>query len=209
MPKGIMRSVGVKASNELGDVKLIQIYLNLNRQKNQKRLAEDGLIGKKTIDAIKHFQVNSVGMKNADGRVDPNGKTFSYLTMYIEASEQDAAEANARLNKQSRVMSPVSETKILSQAGLSHLSVSYKNIPAERQLVAKYSKNIIRVALKQAGMKHAVITSTLRFPEQQAEIMLRNAKIDLAKQFRLYGSAGDKVLKVFQDNKSKSDTEII
>ena len=58
-------------------------------------------------------------------------------------------------------------------------------------------------------MDRAVITSTYRTPEEQAKIMLKNAKIDLAAQYRLYGRKGDSVLKIYADNKEKSDTEII
>jgi len=58
-------------------------------------------------------------------------------------------------------------------------------------------------------MKAAVITSTLRTPEEQAAIMLKNAKIDLKKQYRLYGRSGDTVLKIYDENKGKADDEIL
>ncbi len=58
-------------------------------------------------------------------------------------------------------------------------------------------------------MKTAVITSTLRTPEEQASIMLKNAKIDLGKQYRLYGRNGDVILKVYDENKNKSDIETL
>jgi hypothetical protein len=38
---------------------------------------------------------------------------------------------------------------------------------------------------------------------------LRNSKNNLASQYRLYGKKGDKVLKVYDMNKSKKDAEII
>lgn len=209
MPNGIMRSVGANASNQRADVKLIQIYLNANIREPSKKLAEDGLIGKNTISAIKTFQQQSVGMGSPDGRVDPNGKTFRYLTMYIDAKEQNAAEASVRLQPKRQPVASVTTQTIRSKAGLSQLVVTYKDIPKERQLVSEYSKNVIRLALKEAGMEHAVITSTLRFPSHQASIMLKNAKISLQRQMDLYGSAGDEVLEVYRKNKTKSDNEII
>lgn len=58
---------------------------------------------------------------------------------------------------------------------------------------------MVKIALKECGMNHAVITSTLRTPEDQEEIMYKNAKIDLNKQKILYGRNGDDVLAVYED----------
>lgn len=58
-------------------------------------------------------------------------------------------------------------------------------------------------------MTHAVITSTLRTPQDQAETMYKNAKIDLGQQEALYGRNGDLVLDIFKDNRKKSKDEII
>ena len=61
------------------------------------------------------------------------------------------------------------------------------------------------MALKESGLKTAVITSTIRTPEEQAAIMLENAKKNLDKQYDLYGDSGDLVLDVYKENKSKAD----
>lgn len=91
-----MRSVGKGAVNQHRDVKLIQIYLNLFITLDTKRvkLTVDGKIGRNTISAIEHFQKNSAGMNFPDGRVDPNGKTFRYLTLYLDEAEQNKIEAS-------------------------------------------------------------------------------------------------------------------
>ena len=57
-------------------------------------------------------------------------------------------------------------------------------------------------------MTHAVITSTLRTPEDQAEIMYKNASINFAAQFNLYGEKGKAVLNVYKENKNKSKDEV-
>ncbi|MEF1169938.1 hypothetical protein [Vibrio campbellii] len=89
-------------------------------------------------------------------------------------------------------------------------SVSYKSsLPSDKRLASSYSINVIRLALAQAGIKCAVITSTLRFPEEQASIMYRNARIDLKKQKQLYGKNGDAVLDVYSSNSKKDKHEVI
>ncbi|WP_018016445.1 peptidoglycan-binding domain-containing protein [Teredinibacter turnerae] len=209
MPKGIMRSVGKGAVNQHRDVKLIQIYLNLFITLDTKRvkLTVDGKIGRNTISAIEHFQKNSAGMNFPDGRVDPNGKTFRYLTLYLDEAEQNKIEAS--LNEPSSPPKAIASKDGRILAGLSNLVVTYNGVVASRQIVSDYSINVIRLALKESGMNKAVITSTLRTPEDQATIMLRNAKINLGRQYSLYGARGDAVLKIYENNKSKKDSEIV
>lgn len=211
MPKGIIRSVGKSGSNEFRDVKLVQIYLNsfIKMVPTKKILVEDGLIGNSTINAIKDFQKKSVGMNNPDGRVDPDGKTFRYLTLYFNAPEQDKIEQSIQKGNTTTQFPQISPQKIQSKAGLNNLSVIYNGVLESRKIVSSYSMDVIKLALKESGMECAAITSTLRTPEEQAKIMLKNAKKDLPSQYRLYGSRGDAVLKVYAENKSKADNEII
>jgi len=79
--KGIQDSVGDTGKNNRKDVELIQDLLNQNIKQlpGEKRLLVDGLIGKKTIHHITQYQKIVMKMKNPDGRVDPNGKTFNSL----------------------------------------------------------------------------------------------------------------------------------
>ncbi|WP_299597999.1 peptidoglycan-binding domain-containing protein [uncultured Microbulbifer sp.] len=211
MPKGLLRPVGVSGTNDVRDVRLVQMYLNsfAGSFAPLALLDEDGLIGTKTIAAIKHFQRNAVGMRYPDGRVDPEGKTFRYLTMYFSEVEQNAVEQVLVGASPKNQPEPVSNETVNAKAGLNNLIVSYGDIASERRIVDPYSIEVIKLALKESGMNRAVITSTFRTPDQQARIMLKNGKKDLKAQFRLYGANGDKVLRVYADNKSKSDDEIV
>ncbi len=211
MESGIYKSVGHKGANEKRDVKLIQSYLNafsINK-KLTFSLKVDGIIGKKTVTAIKTFQKDATGMKYPDGRVDPGGRTYRYLTMYIPKSEQARAEKNINKTSVTKPVVAVTPAVIRDNAGLSNYTVSYKSsVKESRKIVSTYAIDIIKLALKESGATKAVITSTLRTPEEQAAIMLKNAKINLKKQYRLYGRNGDKVLKIYENNKSKADDKI-
>lgn len=147
-------------------------------------------------------------MKNPDGKVDPSGKTFRYLTMYFDSAEQDKIEQGLQQTKIKGAKSVLTAKRIYSKAGLSSIAVTYSGVSESSKIVSDYSINVIKLALKEAGMNKAVITSTIRTAEEQAKIMLKNAKKDLAAQYRLYGAKGDSVLKQYADNKAKSDVEI-
>ncbi|MGY5537431.1 PAAR domain-containing protein [Vibrio brasiliensis] len=87
------------------------------------------------------------------------------------------------------------------QRSIDSVVVTYKeDLPADKRVVSQKAIEIIRLAFSRAGAKHAVITSTLRTPDEQARVMYRNAKQDLDSQFKLYGRAGDKVLTVYKEN---------
>lgn len=196
----IFKTVGKNGANEYADVKVVQACLNANVKLNKgglKSVKEDGLCGAKTIEAIGIFQKHFVSMQNPDYRVDPNGKTIRYLTMYINKNATNSSKTGA-------IAAP------LVVQGLDSFNVSYaSDIKENRRLVSAYSISIIKMALKESGMSHAVITSTLRTPEDQAAIMLKNAKVNLASQKKMYAAAGKKVLEVYEKNKTKTDSEII
>lgn len=87
----IQASVGLKGTNRSHDVEQVQILLNQNRHRfEQPEIAEDSIIGPKTIGAIKKFQSSVVGMSYPDGRVDPNGKTLEHLNAGAVAGDQPA-----------------------------------------------------------------------------------------------------------------------
>ena len=103
----------------------------------------------------------------------------------------------------------IDKKTILEHAGLKGLSVIYSSdLKKDKQIISNYSAEIIKIALKETGIKTAVITSTIRTPEEQASIMLENAKKNLKKQYQLYGTDGDSILKIYEKNKSKPDAEI-
>ncbi|HWV14355.1 MAG TPA: peptidoglycan-binding protein, partial [Cellvibrio sp.] len=202
MTHGITKSVGNNGANERNDVTFIQSCLNGHAKFYKSSIVPlkvDGLCQSKTIEAIKIFQKDYVAMRNPDGRVDPNGKTLRYLTMYL------AKEPNTTRIKS---FTPVAE-KAAAVAGVSNITVSYhSSIASDRRLVSDYAMEVIKIALKECNMSHAVITSTLRTPKDQARIMLENAKKGLAAQYKMYSSWGDKVLNLYESNKSKSDDDL-
>lgn len=208
----IRHAVGAGGVNRRPDVMLIQILLNLAYPTGSAEplLKVDGMAGPRTAKAIRQFQGDAIAMMHPDGRVDPGGKTFQYLTMYLSTQHEKAiAQAMAGDFSVLKRLTRVKKDPVTS-AGLANYSVNYSSrLSASKHVVSEYAKQIVRVALKQAGMSHAVITSTIRTPEEQARIMLRNAKIDLAAQYRLYGRNGDAVLDVFKENKTKTDAEIV
>ncbi len=77
----ISDSVGLNGANQPQDVRTVQELLNQNRHRvpDGREIPEDGIVGPKTIFAIKRFQTSVLGMRNPDGRVDPSGKTLHAL----------------------------------------------------------------------------------------------------------------------------------
>lgn len=219
MHLAIERSVGNKGLNKRADVELIQTLLNcyIKQFTPSLLLVADGKCGKKTIDAITIYQGSVLKLKRPDGRVDPNGKTFNTLTMAYKAEDQKKiAEHQNKLMSWDKLFTYLSP-KIKAQGALIYrmdnyidFKVTYKaNIKKSDQLVSEYSKKVIKMALKDAGMPSAVITSTLRSPKEQASIMYKNAKIDYQDQIDMYGRTGDKVLKVYKDNSAKDKDDVI
>lgn len=80
MPKTIESSVGHNGQNVKSSVMTVQYLLNCVPAAQggpEPELAVDGIVGPRTIAAIKRFQARKVGF--ADGRVDPGGKTLAAL----------------------------------------------------------------------------------------------------------------------------------
>lgn len=198
----ISASVGLKGINKENDVKLIQVLLNSFLGK--KKLDDDGIAGKNTIREIVAFQREIMPGWKPDGRVDPKGRTFATLRAHFSVAEQN------RLSRSIQARRDYCMLKAEKLINLSNFTVSYKHtIPSTKRIVNVNSIKIIQLALARAGLDKAVITSTIRTPNQQAEIMYRNAKKNFADQKTLYGSNGDKVLDVFKANSSKSKDEVV
>jgi peptidoglycan hydrolase-like protein with peptidoglycan-binding domain len=80
MPKNIKSSVGFGGTNDPSSVMTVQYLLNCVPAAHggaSPELVVDGIIGPKTIGAIRGFQNTWFG--HADGRVDPGGKTLHTL----------------------------------------------------------------------------------------------------------------------------------
>ena len=78
----IAASVGEKGRNLPGDTVTVQRLLNSvasSKGGASVPLALDGLVGPRTIGAIRTFQLKQFGPALSDGRVDPNGRTLSKL----------------------------------------------------------------------------------------------------------------------------------
>ena len=203
-------SVGTNATNQSRDVKIVQILINLFAAWKTPiaKLKTDGRYGKNTRTAIQAFQKQAVNMTYPDARVDVDGKTFRYLSMYLSDVQQ--AKVNEAVLSNKPVQPVVDKLTIGKFSGLNHLSVTYKNnLPTTDRIVSQYSIDVIKMALKESGMSHAVITSTIREPNEQAAIMYKNAAINFKEQKRLYGQNGDTVLDVYKTNKDKPKEEVI
>lgn len=208
----ISKSVGLNSANQTRDVLIVQALLNTyGAWKNPvKLLKTDGRYGKNTSTAIYEFQKQAVGLKNPDSRVDPNGKTLRYLTMYLTEHDQITIAGLINSGKASVIKPKVTNTVISQNAGLHKQTVTYKDtLPKSEQIVSNYSMQVIKMALKESGMSHAVITSTIRTPLDQATILYRNAKKDYQTQFNMYRPPGQEVLKVYKANINKSKDDII
>lgn len=101
MAKKISGSVGKGGKNKPEDTKIVQELLNGFAKKGGfKRLDVDGLIGPKTIAAIKAFQQNVVEMKRGDGRVDPGGQTLGALAKGPKKLEAEAKKEEKQQKKE-------------------------------------------------------------------------------------------------------------
>ncbi len=95
MAKEINYSVGFGGKNVTANVMVVQYLLNCvpaGRGGPTAELAVDGIIGPKTLTAIRRFQSASFG--KADGRVDPNGRTLQALQGYDPRPDQSLQDAN-------------------------------------------------------------------------------------------------------------------
>ena len=75
-------TVGHGAANAKADVAVVQVLINMNATRMPpgfQPLAEDGLIGSKTVDAIRTFQRHVLQQATATGEVDVEGPTLEAL----------------------------------------------------------------------------------------------------------------------------------
>ena len=70
---------------------------------------------------------------------------------------------------------------------------------ANQNVVTDSSRDLIKDALRAAGVSTGVITSTLRTAASQAKAMYDNCVNDVGKQLTLYGAAGRQVIQVYID----------
>ncbi len=115
-------SVGLQGINNPTDTGKIQKLLNQNRHNDpaSREITEDNLIGRQTIGAIKQFQKVVVKLRTPDSRVDPGGKTLSFLKEgaiagnYMEEPLKVTAPALPLTSSESTILFPLSTRPSLS-----------------------------------------------------------------------------------------------
>ena len=76
--------------------------------------------------------------------------------------------------------------------------------------VSQKSMDIIAKIATASNNDKVVITSTMRSPEKQAQVMYDyTQKTGMQEQYNLYGRNGDKIIDVYKENKSLSRQEVI
>lgn len=204
----INASVGRGGANRPKDVAVIQKLLNLNIEKlsPMSLLAEDSKIGAKTINLISRFQRRILNSSRPDGRIDPNAKTFETLSRPTRIGSNFPQLTYYMYLDKIRHTSNFNNVGIVSKSS-PFWKVSYKNnLPVPKRVVSEYSMDIIRLALKKAGMPEAVITSTIRTPNEQANIMYKYEKKGNSVKYK---SPGEAVKNIYKTNKNKKKSEII
>lgn len=195
----IKYSVGPKSKGSIyeQDVKNVQALINnVIRLKKISFpiLTEDGLIGKKTIQAIKLVQKDIMKMTKPDGVVDPKGRTLYILNLFVDKKQSVPANKNkvARIKPNKH---PIS----------SGLVIRYRK--NAKKILSVHTFSVIKLAMAFAGIKSVDVSSTLRAVEDQARIMFNdnnNATIKgtTVRAVRGYGyaAAGSAVDKVYTDN---------
>lgn len=86
----ISRSVGHLGRNKTADVKMIQTMLNLNRHRYPKSrpgvLKVDGMIGQKTIKAIRKFELTIMELDESDALITDHDATLEALRLGLDDS---------------------------------------------------------------------------------------------------------------------------
>lgn len=97
----IEASVGQHGENLPDDVRLVQRLLNRQDLAPLGALDEDGRVGPRTIESIRHFQTRYLNVQSPDGRVDPDGRTFRRLD---SGSTARGTGSNAETRKADRAL---------------------------------------------------------------------------------------------------------
>jgi hypothetical protein len=130
----ILASVGaIPARNNRQDVVTVQTLLNAHVGRlGLSRVNVDGTCDGRTMTAIREFQKRIVGLKDPDGRVDPDGRTWKVLS---EGSPAKVVES--RLIRVTGLKLPLPAEKVLKEiiqaAGLTSARVtSVTRTPADQ-----------------------------------------------------------------------------
>ena len=149
-------SVGAGGVNKPADVRIVQQLLNQHMLGlGLPLLLVDNECGDNTIEAIKLYQKEVVGVARPDGRVDPGGRTWKALDAGSGVHVPAAAAGAIRSGK---------NWWLANQA-------NYPNSAALADLDSPFRENVIRFtdALKAAGARVSV--SATRRNESRAKLM--------------------------------------
>jgi len=122
----IIDSVGLKGNNNPRDVKVVQRLLNKHPLPPLSALSIDGVVGNKTIAAIKAFQSKKVGIKNPDGLVEPGKKTIRILNRGPNSNTGRKAINSNNSNLSGAVWWRANQTKYPNRQGLQYLDGGFK-----------------------------------------------------------------------------------
>lgn len=154
----IAQSVGHGGANREADVRVVQGLLNRYvRLLGLKALKVDGRIGPATVGAIRAFQHKLVGLKQVDGRVDPNGRTLKLLL--------------AHLSPYKPAPGSVSAARLSGASWFRNQQAKYPNSDSLTTLDGSFKKKVepFLAALKAAGV--AVRISSTRRNKHRAYVM--------------------------------------
>lgn len=188
----IQNSVGRGGRNNSSDVRVVQQLLNKFDMPGAQKLTVDGTAGVRTLAAIEAFQ-RMIRMSRPDGCVEPGGVTISALL-------QGSGTAKAPLGKSNLINSIA-----VSSADESQVSFSNDLDHVSRDVVSQYTISIIKKALSMAGVKHGVITSTIRTPQKQANILYQNNVVGTGAV--RYREPGNKIINDAKERKKKGETK--
>lgn len=173
----ISGSVGKGGRNNNADVRSVQQRLNDLMDGSRTKLVVDGLNGPKTIAMIKDFQLYVVGLNNADGRVDPGGRTLRSLNDYSSAQTW---ESKPKIASGIRLIVPmVPQRRSMSCWYASACMVVYFHIAGPRLgLPVKWNLNSginipDFVSLATAEGLKTVVHAKVAFTEDKLETILR------------------------------------
>jgi hypothetical protein len=188
---------GVK-SVDAADVLQVQKLLNRHRMPPLSKIGETGKINDETIAAIEDFQRRVVKMKTPDGRVDPKGKTLTFLS----DSPPGATPVPSGLAHWLTVFGSAAGDFIPKTAGPPPANTHGPTFTKEGAsgVALSYGKNavplnskaetLLKSILASVGMSGATVTSTLRTYHDQARItMTQTYKASPDKVKTWYGQA--------------------
>ncbi len=186
--KSISAAVGEGGKNVPADVTLVQQLLNKNHGTS---LATDGACGAKTIAAIKDFQLKKLGFPVPDGRIDPNGKTWTALN---GGGGNNTAPVDNNTTKPTEE-APASSYYSHPRANEVKLGKYASAVPLNAQ-----AEMLLKSLLAGSGNMSATYTSTLRTYVDQARAMMGNEQSSIDRWYK-----STEVSEAFRAFKAKGD----